>query len=57
MTRFASFLLASLLIFVLLFYIVNISFIILITLFLVDEKRYLNEMFKKWFKKLNILIF
>lgn len=57
MTRFASFLLASLLIFVLLFYIVNISFIILITLFLVDEKRNLNEMFKKWFKKLNILIF
>lgn len=57
MTRFASFLLASLLIFVLLFYIVNISFIILITLFLVDEKRYLNEMFKKWFKKLNILVF
>ena len=57
MTRFASFLLASLLIFVLLFYIVNISFIILITLFLVDEKRYLNEMLKKWFKKLNILIF
>ena len=37
MTRLASFLLISLLIIILLFYIVDISFIILITLFLVDE--------------------